>query len=52
MELLDKHISDGLQRAFDRLARLHRLSPEAQYDIARLIDRVFAEGRRQRQSMR
>jgi hypothetical protein len=47
MELLDRRVSDALQREFDRLVRLHRLSPEAQHDTARLVDRAFAEGRRE-----
>jgi hypothetical protein len=46
MELLDAQLPDSLQRAFDRCARAHRLSAEAQHDLARIVDRAFAFGNR------
>jgi hypothetical protein len=36
MELLDRRFPDELQRDFERCARQHKLSPEAERDIARL----------------
>jgi hypothetical protein len=44
MELLDDRLPDSLQRAFDRCVR--GLSAETQHDLARIVDRAFAEGNR------
>jgi hypothetical protein len=46
MELLDAQLPDSLQRAFDRCVGAHRLSSDAQHDLARIVDRAFAEGNR------
>jgi hypothetical protein len=37
MELLDRRISDEVQRAFDRFVREHQIPPELQHDIARTM---------------
>jgi hypothetical protein len=46
MELLDQRLPDSVQRAFDRCVGAHRLSADAQHDLARIIDRAFALGNR------